>query len=159
MGVNKNYMPPVKDAISNGCGTLTIKHATQFYLFIDPTEPDWIPTYRHNLIYIPKAQWHLGIVMGKWLIRSAQLHSMIQKNTDLIFCDCDSNPDGELPLFNQTEVAVIVSKSLERVVCTSAGVSPLTISNCSTYSLNYFSRQVLPVCNSKLRALTPLLSV
>ena len=167
MGVDENYMPPVRDAISNGRGTPTIEHATEFYLSIDPTEPDWIPTYRRNLIYIPEARWHLGIVMGKWSIGSAQSHSMIEKNTDLLLRDCDSNSDGELPLFNQTEVAVIVSESveqffedeLERVVCTSAGVSPLTISNRSTYSPNYFSRQLIPVCNSKLRALTPLPSV
>ena len=54
-GVPNYYTPGVSNAVATDGETVTIKDATKFYLGTDPTYPQCIPRYCHNLIYISEA--------------------------------------------------------------------------------------------------------
>ena len=57
------YTPSVHCAVKGHHTELTIQAATEFYLKEDPTDPENIPNYCRNLLYIHEACWHLGCVM------------------------------------------------------------------------------------------------
>jgi hypothetical protein len=63
-GLPNAYSPTVRTGIKQSPGPPTITEATIFYLGEDPTIPELIPYYRRNLLYIPEAHWHLGVVIG-----------------------------------------------------------------------------------------------
>lgn len=78
-GVPDSYTPSVREGIAafaksflkatglagakarkkDGKSVLTITDATIFYLSVDPLDPDYIPHYRRNLVYVPEPRWHL----------------------------------------------------------------------------------------------------
>ena len=61
-GVHDAYTSCVRTAVGKGKAKPTILDATEVYLSRGPTEPKFIPTFRCNLVYIPEAHWHLGVV-------------------------------------------------------------------------------------------------
>ena len=137
-GVEENYSPSVRESVSQGNGTPTIEQATHFYLRDDPTIPRWIPNFRRNLIYIPEARWHLGVVLGVHAIGDPQAFEQVRRNSDLITkniqkqaengarnLDTNDEQDNEysdeeeidsvdIPRFNDLEVSVIVNERLEK---------------------------------------------
>jgi hypothetical protein len=124
-GVADAYGPTVRDAIMDGDeGDPSIRKVTEFYLSDDPTDPGFIPTYRRNLVYIPEARWHLGVVMKKNAVGSSYGYNKIRKDTDKIIeglgsedddDDDDDDEDGErdIPKFTRAEVGVIYFENLE----------------------------------------------
>lgn len=83
-GIEENQSMCVRNGVSNGFGTPTIADATEFYLGADPTDPSFITSYRRNMIYIPEARWHLGIVMGAWTVDNVKAFNAVRSNTDRI---------------------------------------------------------------------------
>ena len=57
------YTPSIHRGVKGHHTELTIQAATEFYLKEDPTDPENIPNYHRNLLYIHEARWHLGCVM------------------------------------------------------------------------------------------------
>jgi hypothetical protein len=84
-GVEENYGPALRLAVAGAPKNPTIAQATQFYLENDPTDPDWIPTFRRNLIYIPEARWHLGFVLGNYTVDDVTAYDSVRKNVDQIY--------------------------------------------------------------------------
>lgn len=126
-GVPESYTPSVRTAVADGDGKPTILDATKFYLSEDPAHPGHIPTYRRNILYIPQARWHLGLVMKKNIIIGEEDHyAMVMRNHDRIMGalkeqeeddpeDVDESgcAEEEMPLLTRTEVEVIVEEMLE----------------------------------------------
>lgn len=110
-GVEENYEPMVRAAVSNGSGDPTIEQATDFYLGEDPCNPSWIQTYRRNLVYIPEARWHLGIVLGTCAIGNAKAYRLVREHTDEI--EPSPRTEAGFPPFNAAEVSVIVLERLQ----------------------------------------------
>jgi hypothetical protein len=81
-GVEENQGPCVRNSVCDKRGRCTIKSVTQFYLGCDPTDPRWIPTFRRNLIYIPEARWHLGVVLGTISVADHTASDAIQDHHD-----------------------------------------------------------------------------
>ena len=127
-GVQENYSPMVRAGVRNGEGNPTIKDATKFYLKDDPTDPEWIPSYRRNLLHIPEARWHLGLIMGVSKLGCPEAYNTVRHNQDLLDAKVDdSNVDNErVPLLKVLDLQVIISEHLETffhqemdlVVCT-----------------------------------------
>lgn len=124
-GVADNHTPVVKLAVSPRGEDVTIDDASKFYLSEDPTDPQWIPTYRRNLIYIPEVRWHLGVVLGKIKLGNADEYDKIRQEHDNLMEPLlrdDTTDDGDdynddnctkLDPFNEVEVATIVEDGLE----------------------------------------------
>jgi hypothetical protein len=136
-GVDENYGPSVAAAVGQGSKKPTIAQATSFYLSMDLTHPRWIPNYRHNLVYIPEARWHLGTVLGNIQIGGRRAYDRIQRNQDKLtkylqaqakaqgIPEPEASSEGEsedetqpmdeatFPLYSQTEVDVITNEYLE----------------------------------------------
>ena len=81
-GVEENQGPCVRNSVCDKRGRCTIKSVTQFYLGCDPTDPGWIPTFRRNLVYIPEARWHLGVVLGKISVADHKAYDDIKDHHD-----------------------------------------------------------------------------
>ena len=72
-GIPDNYAPHIRSNISNSRVIKpTIAETTAFYLGEDPIDPDFIPSYRRNLLYIREARWALWIVMGLAKVNSKE---------------------------------------------------------------------------------------
>jgi hypothetical protein len=118
-GVHDGYTPKVRNAIKPGKDKLTIEDVTEFYLSTDPADPRLIPHYRRNLLYIPEARWHLGIMMGAPLNGNPSiLHfNKVRVNDDAIMenlaveghKEFDSNG---IPLLSRVEVKAIFDEGL-----------------------------------------------
>ena len=119
--MEENYSPAVQAAVRNGEGNPTIADATDFYLTEDPTDPEWIPNYHRNLLYIPEARWHLGIIMGKFNIGQPRAYNGVHTNQDAIHARSkrlgDDEHEGEdsreMPALSELDVWVIFSERIE----------------------------------------------
>jgi hypothetical protein len=136
-GVDENYGPSVAAAIAQGPTDPTIAEATDFYLTMDLTNPRWIPNFRRNLVHIPEARWHLGIVLGVHRIGARRVYDFVHRNQDKLtkyfqalakasgppapepFNDENSDDMSQpldvtdFPLYSRTEVEVITDEHLE----------------------------------------------
>jgi hypothetical protein len=99
MGVHDAYTPSVRRAIADGDGEPTITDATTCYLSLDPVDPTYIPYYRHHLLYLPEARWHLGVIMDPSRIGNAVYYNMVRANHDSIMQEpsIDAEDTGEPP--------------------------------------------------------------
>ena len=115
MGVHNAYTPSVRRAIADGDGGPTIDDATYCYLSLDPVSLEHIPQYRHHLLYIPEAHWHLGVVMDPSRCGNAAFYNRIRVNHDSIMGsssdDGETAPD-EIPLLTREEVRAIFDEDL-----------------------------------------------
>jgi len=117
-GVSEDYAPSVRGFISTNGEALTISGVTEFYLGRDPVDPEIIPTFCRNLIYLPQARWHLGIVMGKFDHGSIEDYEMILDNHGIIMAGLRGGgtpkpADGQgIPPLNQVEAKVITEEKL-----------------------------------------------
>ncbi|KAF9641961.1 hypothetical protein BDM02DRAFT_3194173 [Thelephora ganbajun] len=116
-GVHDAYSPSVRDAIAEEKDEPTILDATKFYLSQDPVDPELIPNYRRNLLYLPEARWHLGFIMKKHAINEA-CYNKVRENHDRIMEalreeEDSEDPEDEIPLLSEVEVEVIVDERLE----------------------------------------------
>ena len=173
-GVEENYSPSVMQAVSNGQGTPTIEQATHFYLRDDPCVVRWIPNFRRNLVHIPEARWHLGIVLGENAAGDPVPYGRVRTNMDVLaryakqqaeeagddaVGDTNDEEDDEyadeaeidpesIPVFNEAEVQVIVNERLEKFFSPElervVGVSRLVSSKDAQLS------SLSPICREKL---------
>jgi hypothetical protein len=165
-GVEDSYGPSVRAAVGDGCINPTIAQATEFYLGDDPTSPYWIPCYRRNLIYVPEARWHLGVVLGKYRVTAADqyrtfrdnqlvLDKWIRKRDEMRKArreageaeaeeKVDEGRGKPVPNFGFLEVFIIINEQLEdffgpeltRVVRVTSPHLCLTSNNCFTTALD-----------------------
>lgn len=120
MGVADAYFPVVYVAVADDedDSEPTIGQATEFYLSEDPTDPALIDDYRHNIIFIPEARWHLGVVMGKIDRTSPASYKKIRDNHDLLMAQIlkemeDADDDDNAQTFSPSEVMVVVDERLD----------------------------------------------
>ena len=117
MGVHDAYAPSVRRAIANGDGKPTITDATGCYLSQDPVSPEYIPYYRHHLLYLPEARWHLAVIMEPGRCGNAEFYNMIRINHNRIMQQIsvgeedEENPEAP-PLLTAEEVEVIFEEGL-----------------------------------------------
>src|SRR6202789_296230 len=133
-GVEDSYGPSVQAAVGDPHSNPTIAQATESYLGIDPPSRYWIPCYRRNLIYIPQARWHLGVVLGKWRVTCSDHYKTVHDN-QLILDDwirqrekirrartmtdqeeeaqVDKAKGKRVPNFGLLEVFIIINESLD----------------------------------------------
>ena len=83
-GLPDFYYPPIVTAIASNKKTVTLSDATTWYLQEDPTLPEWIPSYRRTLIYIPDMLWHLGVVLGKIELGDKAAYRRVRKHHDIV---------------------------------------------------------------------------
>ena len=114
-GVQENYSPVVQAGVRNGNENPTINDATQFYLKDDLTNPRWIPSYCRNLLHVPEARCHLGILMGVFTLGCPAGYHTVQKNQDHIDLRVDMTKEntGKIPPLEVLDLQVIISKHLE----------------------------------------------
>ena len=145
-GVPSHYTPVVRRAVANGDREVTIRDATEFYLKHDPVDPRMIPVFRRNLIYIPEARWHLGIVMGVTKPDSVPSFNRIHKNQDRIMEALQKGPnpsdDTGVPLLNATELEVLYEEKIHQFF-------DAEIKRVVGYFLNCYLRP-LSVCSNSL---------
>jgi hypothetical protein len=99
---------------------LTILDVTKFYLGVDPADPKFIRSYRRNLLYIPEARWHLGLMSGE-IPGSEQAilrYNKVSVNHDAIMksllVGCRTEVDkNNIPLLNHVEIKTILDEGLE----------------------------------------------
>jgi hypothetical protein len=137
LGVDENYGPSVAAAVGQGNKNPTIAQATEFYLKMDLTNPRWILNFRRNLVHIPEARWHLGIVLGVNAIGGRRDYDRVQRNQDRLTMHfqalakangppmpeplntdkSDNEPEpmnvDDFPPYSKAEVEVITSERLE----------------------------------------------
>jgi hypothetical protein len=115
-GLPDAYSPTVHTGIKQSLGPPTITEATIFYLGEDPTIPELIPYYWRNLLYIPEALWHLGIVIGSVSLPdpddTAAYYSRVMEDHDSIMAALTTVPnkfyeDGT-PHFTRAEIVAIL---------------------------------------------------
>ena len=97
-------------------GIPTIGAVTKLYLGIDPLDPRYINSYRHNLVYIREARWHLAIILGKADGKSEEDFIITLKHHDCIQQKMKTSPrpeGGEFPRWNDVEVAAVVEEELD----------------------------------------------
>ena len=94
---------------------------TEFYLGLDPTDPAHIPTYHRNILYMPKARWHLAAILhgiDKELEMRVNTYNCMHANHDRIIASPlaemrkDLDPQG-IPLLSFTEIEVIYGEGLK----------------------------------------------
>lgn len=126
-GIYDGYGPSVREAIPISRSatpnsdedepTITILDATKFYLSEDPVDPALIPNYRRNLIYIPEARWHLGVMMGKHeKVGTGAYYNKVRDNHDRIINALDEEDDSSeegIALLRPAEVEAIFDEELE----------------------------------------------
>ena len=117
-GLPDYYTPIVSKTIASGHEKVTIGNATEFYLQVDPTDCQLIPSYRRNLIYIPEMRWHLGAVMGTIRLGDGPQYNEIRTHQDVLMKalkeeEIDDDESDTMPAFNAAEVLVIVQEQLE----------------------------------------------
>ena len=115
-GIPDPQGPAIRRALDPKHGKPSIGAVTKLYLGIDPLDPAHIHSYRHNLVYIREAQWHLAIILGKAdggseedFIITLKHHDCIQKKMKT-----SSRPEGGgFPRWNEVEVAAVVEEELD----------------------------------------------
>ena len=117
-GVPDHYTPVVSLAFTSDEEAVTISDATNFYLKEDPTDPQWIPSYRRNLISIPEVRWHLSVVLGKAKLGDGTHYDKIRKQHDTLMKilseqSTDDEDSDIVASFSTEEVALIVEEELE----------------------------------------------
>jgi len=120
-GVYDGYSPSVTIGISKDEEALTIQHVTKFYLGVDPADPIFIRTYHRNLVYLPHARWHLGVVMGAKYGTSqgaSENYDNVYSNHYAIMADLNSNDHesrdaNNIPLLKSSKVRCIIQEGLE----------------------------------------------
>lgn len=114
-GLHDDSSATVRAVVAQGKDKATIKQASEFYLTADPTDPDYIPFYRRQLLNLPIARWHLATVFG--VVRKTHTrhyhrfyndHVVIMRSLDYSVVD-----EAGIPLLGSTEVAAIVAERLE----------------------------------------------
>lgn len=142
-GIPDAYGPTIRRGIDPKDAKPTIAQVTRFYLGNDPLAVVTIPSYRHNLIYIREAKWHLGVVLGNMRIDSSDHFLDSVDEHDLIWEAMKTSTRryvDKFPVFNKVEVAAIVSTDLQewfaeelsKVVRRESFLSILQLSNCSS---------------------------
>ena len=127
-GIPDAHGPAIRRGIDPKNGTPTIAQVTKFYLGLDPLSTCTIPSYRHNLVYIREARWHLAIVMDEADPTSFADYKITLSHHDTIMKTLKQSKKpvhGGFPTFNDVEVATVVEEGLElwfdkelkRVVC------------------------------------------
>ena len=118
-GVPDCYTPSVCASMSEG-STPTIAEATEFYLSLDPVDPNHIPQYRRNLVYVAESRWYLGVLRGASGLKSVQDFDLTRKNHDKVMKALqqepngdEDDPDDDVPPFNNAEVQTIVDEGIE----------------------------------------------
>ena len=121
LGIHDAYTPFVRACIKDDGTQLTIRDDSKLYLSTDPANPAFIDTYRRNLLYVPDARWHLGVLMGvtgtsdedrgRHYHRVRENHDRVMA-TPLAEAHKERDPRG-LPLLSHTEIEVIVDERLE----------------------------------------------
>jgi len=132
-GLPDYYTPSTVLGIASDKAKVTIRDATAFYLREDPTLPQWIPSYRRNLIFVPDMLWHLGVVLGKIQVGDKIAHGKIRAHHDIVLkavrAQVASKGRYELtPGFTNAEVAVIVEEELEVYFAPELALSVRTVS-------------------------------
>lgn len=118
-GIPDTYAPCIHDALSTDKPGPTISEVTEFYLGSDPIDPDMIPSFCRNLVYISQVRWHLGIVMGKFGINDTIAYNMILYNQDVVMEHVskygmpEPTGDQEIPAFNIVEADVVIVEEIE----------------------------------------------
>ena len=119
LGIPADYTPTVERAVSRGRQP-TIRDATRLYLEHDPVDPAAIHSYRRNVIYIPEARWHLGIMLGVIKIDNEEVFHDFHTNTDTMILDRKTNPPNPIehnsqgvPAYTRIETEVIINEGLE----------------------------------------------
>jgi hypothetical protein len=115
-GVPDSYTPSVCNAISGG--EVTIRDATEFYLWRDPVDPTYISHYRRNLLCIPPSRWYLAVLLGITHIGDAGHYNRVNRNHDKVMAALreslsDSTQSDEDSNLSATEIEVIGDKGLQ----------------------------------------------
>ena len=116
-GVPDTYAPAIRHAITqNPKKQPTISQVTSFYLGNDPLDPQCIPSYRRNMVYIREMMWHLGILLGQVNVKDVSEFNRYICNNDLIVESLQGTrllaPRG-IPKLNEMEVAAIYVNGME----------------------------------------------
>jgi hypothetical protein len=117
-GVPDSYLPAVSTVVGNGAQHPTIQQATEFYLKEDPTDPQLIPTYRYNMVFIPEIRWHLATVLGTGKIGDDACYNRIRANQDDLMSSLTGASEvedemGSNACFDEAMVAVIMAEHLD----------------------------------------------
>lgn len=65
-GVHDGSLPIIRSALSGDPQKEPdMQRVVKFYLGRDLTDPAWVPTIMRNMIYVPRARWYLGVVLGR----------------------------------------------------------------------------------------------
>ena len=119
VGLYDGYTPCVRAGVSSTAEGPSIQDATSFYLRADPTDPRWIPSYCHNLLYIPESRWHLGVLMGVAASDEAAIehYNKVKENHDKIMESLRTNgvekDKDDVRLLSLAEVRAIISEGIE----------------------------------------------
>lgn len=122
LGIHDAYAPFVRAGISSEAEPLTIEDVTDFYLGVDPTDPEFIPSYRRNLLYLPDSRWHLGLTLGvvpkKDKGAAISHYNRVRDNHDAIMKSLQAEDKTEpitdgIDLLSHAEVAAIIDEGLE----------------------------------------------
>jgi len=119
-GIHDASSQTVRAMVSHSRQVVTIQDTTLFYLALDPADPSYIPIYHQQLLNIPRAWWHLGVVMGRTdLMDPGPYYNRFHEDHDKImellagpnaYTEVD---DSGNPLLNVMEVACILAERLE----------------------------------------------
>jgi len=119
-GIHDASSETVRTLVSHSKQMATIQDATAFYLSEDPTNPSYIPIYRRQLLNIPRARWHLSVVMGRTDLKDpGPYYNRFHADHDKIMESLtgpnayEEVDDSGNPLLNLTEVACILAERLE----------------------------------------------
>ena len=106
---------------------MSIEEATDFYLSIDPTDPQWIVAYRRNLIYSRELRWYLAVLNKEEAgvdVDDIGFYNKTMDNHDLLLDESkiegggeDTNEDLAIgqgsPPFSEMEIFVIISEGIK----------------------------------------------
>lgn len=118
VGLSDSYLPSVATATSGNGDDPTVGEVTALYLGTDPTDPELIPSYRHNALFVPEMRWHLGIVMGVIEVGDESGHNRVWVNHDVIVVELkaqceEADCEPEVSTFDSPMVKVIINEKLE----------------------------------------------
>ena len=119
-GLHDDSSTTVRAVVAEGKDPATLEQATKFYLTLDPTDPDYIPLYRRQLLTLPIARWHLATVLGlipkghrRHYHRFYNDHVIIMQSLDVADPYPIVDEATNIPYLTRTEVAAIVAERLE----------------------------------------------
>jgi hypothetical protein len=132
-GVSDAYRPSLEHAVRDQTlnisenPLMSIEEATDFYLSIDPTDPQWIVAYRRNLIYSRELRWYLAVLNKEEAgvdVDDIGFYNKTMDNHDLLLDESkiegggeDTNEDLAIgqgsPPFSEMEIFVIISEGIK----------------------------------------------